>query len=162
MQTAASNGRKRALSSTEISLTNSKRPLLEMENFSALPPKNGLSNKDLTGGGAKKLVIKNLKVKPSLPDNFQTKAVDKLRNAVVAIQTASPIDASLEELYQAVEALCSHGLGEEVYTHLKVINRISFILVEASKNWVLCAEKLRGKMETLNSSFLKFNIFFSY
>ena len=64
-------------------------------------------------------MIKNLKVKPRLPDNFQSKSVEKLKNAVVAIQTAQAIDASLEELYQAVEALCSHGMGEEVYAHLK-------------------------------------------
>ena len=65
-------------------------------------------------------MIKNLKVQPTLPNNFQSKAVEKLKNAVKAIQTAQPIDASLEELYQAVEALCSHGMGEEVYSHLKV------------------------------------------
>ena len=94
-----------------------------MENFSALTPKNGLNPKSQEGGGgAKKLVIKNLKVQPTLPNNFQSKAVEKLKNAVKAIQTAQPIDASLEELYQAVEALCSHGMGEEVYIHLKVID----------------------------------------
>jgi len=94
-----------------------------MENFSALTPpkngKNGLNTKESGGGGAKKLVIKNLKVQPTLPNNFQSKAIEKLKNAVKAIQTAQPIDASLEELYQAVEALCSHGMGEEVYSHLK-------------------------------------------
>ena len=43
-----------------------------MENFSALTPKNGLNPKPSgAGGGAKKLVIKNLKAKPTLPDNFQ-------------------------------------------------------------------------------------------
>ena len=96
---------------------------INMENFSALTPKNGLNPKTPEGsGGAKKLVIKNLKVKPTLPNNFQNKAVEKLKNAVKAIQTAQPIDASLEELYQAVEALCSYGMGEEVYNHLKVTN----------------------------------------
>merc|ERR1712045_937941 len=73
------------------------------------------------GGGARKLVIKNLKPKPVLPENFQAKAVDKLQNAVKAIQTAQPIDASLEELYQAVEALCSHGMASEVYAQLKAL-----------------------------------------
>ena len=47
--------------------------------------------------------------------------MEKLKNAVVAIQTAQAIDASLEELYQAVEALCSHGMGEEVYAHLRTL-----------------------------------------
>merc|ERR1712038_518815 len=92
-----------------------------MENFSALTPRNGLNSGPSRGGGggARKLVIKNLKPKPVLPENFQAKAVDKLQNAVKAIQTAQPIDASLEELYQAVEALCSHGMASEVYAQLK-------------------------------------------
>ena len=47
--------------------------------------------------------------------------MEKLRNAVVAIQTSQRIDASLEELYQAIEALCSHRMGEEVYAHLKAL-----------------------------------------
>ena len=60
-------------------------------------------NSGLKGGGspgAKKLVIKNLKVKPTLPANFQERSVDKLKRAVVAIQTSEAIDVSLEELYQ--------------------------------------------------------------
>jgi len=70
--------------------------------------------------GCKKLVIKNLKVKPKLPDNFQERSVDKLKRAVVAIQTSEAIkDVSLEELYQAVEDLCSHGMAERVYANLK-------------------------------------------
>ena len=94
-----------------------------MENFSALTPRNGLNSGPSRGGGggARKLVIKNLKPKPVLPENFQAKAVDKLQNAVKAIQTAQPIDASLEELYQAVEALCSHGMASEVYAQLKAL-----------------------------------------
>jgi len=71
--------------------------------------------------GPKKLVIKNLKPKPVLPENFQARSVDKLQNAVKAIQTAQPIDASLEELYQAVEALCSHGMASDVYAQLKTL-----------------------------------------
>ena len=54
--------------SFDISLDNKRAKI--MENFSALTPKNGLTPKP-AGGGAKKLVIKNLKVKPTLPDNFQ-------------------------------------------------------------------------------------------
>ena len=52
---------------------------------------------------------------------LQDKAVEKLKKAVVAIQTAQAIDASLEELYQAVEALCSHGMGEAVYDQLRTL-----------------------------------------
>merc|ERR1719318_1118870 len=32
---------------------------------------------------------------------------------------ATSIDTSLEELYQAVENLCSHGMAEQVYCQLK-------------------------------------------
>ena len=58
-------------------------------------------------------------MKPSLPDQFESRAVEKLRRAVVAIQQSKSIDTSLEELYQAVENLCSHGLSERVYANLK-------------------------------------------
>ena len=34
-----------------------------------------------TSSGAKKLVIKNLRARPTLPENFQTKSLDKLRRA---------------------------------------------------------------------------------
>ncbi len=70
-------------------------------------------------GGARKLVIKNFKAKPTLPDNFEQRSLEKLRKAVVAIQRAERIDTSLEELYQAVEDLCSHGKAEQVYSSLK-------------------------------------------
>ena len=64
--------------------------------------------------GGKKLIIKNLKVKPTLPEQFESRALEKLRRAVVAIQQAKAIDTSLEELYQSVESLCSHGMSEQV------------------------------------------------
>ena len=69
--------------------------------------------------GAKKLVIKNFKAKPALPDNFEERSIAKLRRAVVAIQKAERIDTSLEELYQAVENLCNHGKAEQVYANLR-------------------------------------------
>lgn len=46
--------------------------------------------------------------KPNLPENYQETTWCKLREAVVAIQTSRSIDYSLEELYQAVENMCSH------------------------------------------------------
>jgi cullin-4 len=95
-------------------------------NFSSLSPgSNGFNrNSPLSSGGnqptsAKKLVIKNLKRAPQLPEDFQERSWDKLRKAVLAIQTAQAIDTSLEELYQAVENLCSHGMAEQVYVQLK-------------------------------------------
>lgn len=118
---------RKSLSNEIFSLGPAKRP-----NFSALTSLpvgggggNGLLRKGpaAAGGGTngcKKLVIKNLKAKPVLPDNFQERSVDKLKRAVVAIQTSEAIkDVSLEELYQAVEDLCSHGMAERVYASLK-------------------------------------------
>ena len=59
----------------EVSIESKKAKI--MENFSALTPKNGLNPKP-AGGGAKKLVIKNLKAKPTLPDNFQVNLINKI------------------------------------------------------------------------------------
>ena len=69
--------------------------------------------------GAKKLVIKNLKKKTALPENYEERSIAKLKRAVIAIQRAERIDTSLEELYQAVENLCSHGKAEQVYANLR-------------------------------------------
>jgi len=91
----------------------------QRENFSAV---NSTVNTGFMGSRntpAKKLVIKNLRLKPKLPDDFQTRSWEKLKKAVIAIQTAKPIDTSLEELYQYVENLCSHGMAEKVYHQLK-------------------------------------------
>lgn len=73
------------------------------------------------GGGARKLVIKNLRSRPTWPSEFKAKAVEKLQKAVVAIQQAQPITTSLEELYAAVENLCTNGMSEQVYDNLKAL-----------------------------------------
>ena len=65
--------------------------------------------------------MQSFQLKPTLPENFQEKSVERLRKAVVAIQQATPIDATLEELYQSVENLCSHGMAEKVYQALKAL-----------------------------------------
>lgn len=57
-------------------------------------------------------------VKPTLPDNYQEKTWEKLQKAVVAIQTSKSIEYSLEELYQAVENMCSHKMDSQLYTKL--------------------------------------------
>jgi len=99
-------------------------------NFSALSPSthvppNGFNKNSPLGAGGnrqtqtKKLVIKNLKQAPKLPADFQERSWDKLKKAVIAIQTTTSIDTSLEELYQAVENLCSHGMAEQVYCKLR-------------------------------------------
>ncbi|CAH3951967.1 cullin-4A [Pieris brassicae] len=70
------------------------------------------------GATAKKLVIKNFKSKPNLPENYQETTWSKLREAVIAIQTSKSIDYSLEELYQAVENMCSHKMASQLYVNL--------------------------------------------
>lgn len=60
------------------------------------------------GAPTKKLVIKNFRSKPGLPQDYQETTWSKLREAVVAIQTSKAIAYSLEQLYQAVENMCSH------------------------------------------------------
>lgn len=50
--------------------------------------------------------------KPNLPENYQETTWSKLREAVIAIQTSKAIAYSLEELYQAVENMCSHKVNK--------------------------------------------------
>jgi len=90
----------------------------------AFSPNNGVKS-GVTGmtsankpGSAKKLVIKNF-VKPNLPENYLEQTWDRLREAVIAIQTSKPISTPLEELYQAVENLCSHKMATQVYSNLE-------------------------------------------
>lgn len=78
---------------------------------------NTTSSSSSSGGGAKKLVIKNFE-RPRLPDDYATITWDKLRHAVIAIQTSQRIDTPLEELYQAVENLCSHKMAATLYDNL--------------------------------------------
>ncbi|KAL9914907.1 cullin 4 isoform 2-T5 [Glossina fuscipes fuscipes] len=70
-------------------------------------------------GDVKKIVIKNFKVKPTLPENYSESTCQKLEEAVVAIQLSKPIKYILEELYQAVENMCSHKMDAQLYTKLK-------------------------------------------
>lgn len=69
-------------------------------------------------GAAKKLVIKNFE-KPKLPENYLEHTWDRLKEAVIAIQTSRPISTPMEELYQAVENLCSHKMAAQLYTNLE-------------------------------------------
>lgn len=68
---------------------------------------------------AKKLVIKNFKEKPNLPDNYKEETWEKLKDAVDAIHSSRSISSSLEELYKAVENLCSHRMSQTLYEKLK-------------------------------------------
>jgi cullin-4 len=56
--------------------------------------------------------------KPKLPDNYQEQTWDKLKEAVVAIQTSKSSRYSLEELYQAVENMCNHKMASTLYINL--------------------------------------------
>lgn len=53
-----------------------------------------------------------------MPENYQEKTWEKLKEAVVAIQTSTAIAYCLEELYQAVENMCSHKMDSQLYVNL--------------------------------------------
>ena len=94
--------------------------------FSALSGANGLSRYSTHLGNnkpavAKKLVIKNFKEKPKLPENYQEETWKKLEEAVTAIHRSTAIQYSLEELYQAVENMCSHKMSATLYDNLKAL-----------------------------------------
>ncbi|XP_015188193.1 PREDICTED: cullin-4A-like isoform X1 [Polistes dominula] len=72
-------------------------------------------------GSARKLVIKNFKNKPKLPENYQEQTWEKLQEAVIAIQTSKSIRYSLEELYQAVENMCNHKMASTLYANLTIL-----------------------------------------
>lgn len=57
--------------------------------------------------------------KPTLPDQYSEKTCEKLTEAVQAIQQSKKIQYSLEELYQAVENMCSHRMDAQLYEKLK-------------------------------------------
>eukprot|EP00245_Coleochaete_scutata_P015265 TRINITY_DN6730_c1_g2_i1.p1 TRINITY_DN6730_c1_g2~~TRINITY_DN6730_c1_g2_i1.p1 ORF type:complete len:826 (+),score=198.29 TRINITY_DN6730_c1_g2_i1:104-2581(+) len=68
---------------------------------------------------AKKLVIKPFKDKPKLPDHFEETTWAKIKEAVTAIHQKQPVSCSLEELYRAVEDLCLHKMGGNLYRRLQ-------------------------------------------
>ncbi|KAG7518738.1 cullin-4B [Solea senegalensis] len=89
---------------------------------------NGLTKTAASGtfsnnkpGAAKKLVIKNFKEKPKLPENYTQETWQKLKEAVEAIQNSTSIKYNLEELYQAVENLCSHKISAKLYKQLRAV-----------------------------------------
>ncbi|XP_022358682.1 cullin-4A isoform X2 [Enhydra lutris kenyoni] len=73
------------------------------------------------GGGSKKLVIKNFRDRPRLPDNYTRDTWQQLHEAVRAIQSRTSIRYNLEELYQAVENLCSHKVSPTLYKQLRQV-----------------------------------------
>ncbi|XP_015267261.1 PREDICTED: cullin-4A [Gekko japonicus] len=75
------------------------------------------------GGGAtsKKLVIKNFRERPVLPDSYTQDTWKKLHEAVRAIQSSTSIKYNLEELYQAVENVCSYNASPTLYKQLRQV-----------------------------------------
>ena len=59
--------------------------------------------------------------KPNLPDNYKEATWGKLKEAVEAIHNSCSIASSLEELYKAVENLCSHNMSAALYDKLKIV-----------------------------------------
>uniref|UniRef100_A0AAY4EW19 Cullin-4A n=1 Tax=Denticeps clupeoides TaxID=299321 RepID=A0AAY4EW19_9TELE len=72
-------------------------------------------------GASRKLVIKNFKDRPKLADNYTEDTWLKLRDAVGAIQNSTSIKYNLEELYQAVENLCSYKVSPMLYKQLRQV-----------------------------------------
>ncbi|XP_038705858.1 cullin-4-like [Tripterygium wilfordii] len=85
-----------------------------------LPPAANLSRKKATPPQpAKKLVIKLLKAKPTLPTNFEEVTWAKLKAAIEAIFLKQPNSCDLEKLYQAVNDLCLHKMGGNLYQRIE-------------------------------------------
>ncbi|KAF5297248.1 hypothetical protein FQR65_LT10020 [Abscondita terminalis] len=91
-------------------------------NFSAITS-NGINRNlsilNLKPTATKKIVIKNLKSEPRLPDDYREQTWSKLEEAVLAIQTSTGNEYSLEELYQAVENMCNHKMAHTIYNNLR-------------------------------------------
>ncbi|XP_058203740.1 cullin-4-like isoform X1 [Rhododendron vialii] len=68
---------------------------------------------------AKKLVIKLLKAKPTLPANFEENTWATLKSAISAIFLKQPDPCDLEKLYQAVNDLCLHKMGGSLYQRIE-------------------------------------------
>jgi cullin-4 len=68
---------------------------------------------------AKRLVIRPLKQRPRLPEDFAAANWAKLQAAVRAVQGAAPVAVSLEELYLAVQDLCLHKAAPALYAQLE-------------------------------------------
>ncbi|XP_029460522.1 cullin-4A isoform X2 [Rhinatrema bivittatum] len=84
---------------------------------SSLGAKPGTSS----SSSSKKLVIKNFKERPKLPDNYTQDTWLKLQEAVNAIESSTSIKYNLEELYQAVENLCSSKVSPTLYKQLRQV-----------------------------------------
>lgn len=99
-------------------MNDTKRTNLNVNSPNGMSKNASLANNK--PGSAKKLVIRNFD-KPTLPEDYQQQTWQKLREAVIAIQTSRSISTSQEELYQAVENLCSHKMSVQVHENLRLL-----------------------------------------
>ncbi len=53
-----------------------------------------------------------------LPETFEEDSWRKLQISVRAVHQQQPVDQSFEELYKAVEEVCMHKLGHNLYSKL--------------------------------------------
>ncbi|KAK4347373.1 hypothetical protein RND71_033712 [Anisodus tanguticus] len=67
----------------------------------------------------KPLVIKLNKAKPRLPTNFEENTWATLKSAISAIFLKQPDPCDLEKLYQAVNDLCLHKMGGNLYQRIE-------------------------------------------
>eukprot|EP00775_Hariotina_reticulata_P012777 gene12777-12905_t len=97
-------------------------------------------------GPAKKLVIKPLKLKPKLPENFEDDTWSKLQAAVKAVHNKQPVASSLEELYRAVEDVCRHQMQDRLYNRLQA---------ECDEHIAAQLSSLQGQTQLSPSAFLE-------
>ncbi|NXT58119.1 CUL4A protein, partial [Pluvianellus socialis] len=67
------------------------------------------------------LPVSSFAERPKLPDNYTQDTWQKLHEAVGAIQSSISIKYNLEELYQAVENLCSYKVSATLYKQLRQV-----------------------------------------
>jgi len=79
------------------------------------------------------LIIEKAKV----AEDYHTKTWIKLNEAVIAIQNSTPICYCLEELYTAVENMCSYNMAPQLYENLKGAVQIKLLSSSTSPSIVL-------------------------
>ncbi|XP_071706228.1 cullin-4-like [Rutidosis leptorrhynchoides] len=109
------NGDDDDLADTDVHNAGSPRASSSSVGFTA----NLSRKKALPPQPAKKFVIKLLKAKPSLPTNFEENTWSVLKSAISAIFLKQPDSCDLEKLYQAVNDLCLHKLGGNLYNRIE-------------------------------------------
>ena len=81
--------------------------------------------------------------KPKLPENYEEQTWEKLKEAVIAIQTSKSIRYSLEELYQAVENMCNHKMASHLY--LNLTSKYPYLVMNCSCFlWFMCTEYVQS------------------